>query len=143
MTVLILCAAATWFMTGLHWFVQVVHYPLFAEVGPDRFLTYHRRHSERTTPVVLPAMAVELVTSGWLLFAAPAGASTGLIAAGFALALLTWVATGVLAVPRHTELGAGFDVRVHRRLESASWVRTAAWSAHAVVVGVLLAQAGS
>lgn len=142
MTLLILCAAATWFMTGLHWFVQVVHYPLFAEVGPDRFLTYHRLHSERTTPVVFPAMAVELVTSAWLLFAPPAGTSSTLIAVGFVLAASTWLATGLLAVPRHTELGAGFDTRVHRRLESASWVRTVAWSAHAVVVGVLLAQAG-
>ena len=41
MTVLITCAAATWFMAGLHWFVQVVHYPLFADVGTERFIAYH------------------------------------------------------------------------------------------------------
>ena len=32
---LLLHAAATLFMTGLIWFVQVVHYPLFARVGED------------------------------------------------------------------------------------------------------------
>lgn len=141
MTLLILCAAATWFMTGLHWFVQVVHYPLFAEVGPDRFLGYHRLHSQRTTPVVLPAMAVELVTSGWLLFDQPAGTTTALLVAGFVLAASTWAATGLLAVPRHTELGAGFDAAVHRGLNRASWVRTWAWTAHAAIVAVLLHQA--
>ncbi len=141
MTLLIVCAAATWFMTGLHWFVPVVHYPLFAEVGPDRFLSYHRLHSQRTTPVVLPAMAVELVTSGWLLFDRPGGTSTVVLAAGFVLAACTWAATGLLAVPRHTALGAGFDAAVHGGLNRASWVRTVAWTAHAVIVGVLLHQA--
>lgn len=141
MIVLLLCAAATWFMCGLHWFVQVVHYPLFAQVGPDRFTTYHRLHSERTTLVVFPPMAVELVTSGWLLVDRPAGTSAALVAAGFALAVLTWAATALLAVPRHTELGGGFDATAHRRLVASSWVRTVAWSAHAVIVAVLLAQA--
>jgi hypothetical protein len=35
--VLLTCVASTLFMTGLSWFVQVVHYPLFAAVGPDAF----------------------------------------------------------------------------------------------------------
>lgn len=30
---LLVHAAATWAMVGLVWFVQVVHYPLFAQVG--------------------------------------------------------------------------------------------------------------
>ncbi len=142
MTLLIICAAATWFMAGLHWFVQVVHYPLFAQVGEERFLEYHRLHSERTTLVVLPPMAVELVTAGWLLLAQPPGTSNALLVAGFALAVLTWATTGLLAVPRHTELGAGLDLRVLRRLIGASWVRTVAWTAHGVIAAVLLGQAG-
>ena len=38
--VLLAHAAATLFMVGLIWFVQVVHYPLFARVGPDAFVPY-------------------------------------------------------------------------------------------------------
>ena len=34
---LIIHAAATWFMVGLIWFVQIVHYPMFANVGRDSF----------------------------------------------------------------------------------------------------------
>ncbi len=63
------------------------------------------------------------------------------MAAGFLLALATWLATALLAVPRHTELGSGFDRAVHARLVRSSWVRTVAWSAHGIVVAVLLAQA--
>ncbi|MCK6525129.1 hypothetical protein L6R49_27300, partial [Myxococcota bacterium] len=33
---LLIHAAATWFMVGLIWFVQIVHYPLFSAVGPPR-----------------------------------------------------------------------------------------------------------
>lgn len=141
MAVLILCAAATWFMAGVGWLVQVVQYPLFAAVGPESFAEYHRRHSSRITPVVFPAMSIELAGSAWLLFSRPPGTSAALVAAGFALAVATWLATALLAVPRHSRLGSGFDPAVHRELVRTSWVRTAAWSAHGVVVAVLIAQA--
>ncbi|MBJ7244394.1 MAG: hypothetical protein JHD03_06235 [Solirubrobacteraceae bacterium] len=141
MTLLIICAAATWFMAGLGWIVQVVHYPLFESVGSERFVEYHRRHSERITPIVLPAMSIELITAGLLLFSRPPGTALALVVAGFLLAASTWLATALLAVPRHAELGSGFDALAHRRLVRSSWVRTIAWSAHGVVVAVLLAQA--
>ena len=140
-TLLIICAAATWFMAGLGWIVQIVHYPLFEAVGSEGFAEYHRRHSERITPVVLPAMSIELITAGWLLFSRPPGTAMALVVVGFLLAASTWLATALLAVPRHAELGSGFDALAHRRLVRSSWVRTIAWSAHGVVVAVLLAQA--
>jgi hypothetical protein len=34
---------ATLYMTGLIWFVQLVHYPLFAQVGRHAHLSYHPR----------------------------------------------------------------------------------------------------
>lgn len=141
MTVLIICAAATWFMAGLHWFVQVVHYPLFAEVGAERFSAYHARHSQLTTLVVVPAMMIELATSAWLVADQPRGTSAALVLAGLALAVFTWAATFLLVVPRHRDLGAGLDPAVVRTLTRASWARTAAWTAHGVVAGVLLSQA--
>jgi hypothetical protein len=35
--------AATWFMVGLIWVIQIVHYPLFTSVGSDSFAEYERR----------------------------------------------------------------------------------------------------
>ena len=57
--ILLLQAAATLPMVGLIWFVQIVHYPLFGEVGHDRFADYERNHQNRTTLVVAPLMLVE------------------------------------------------------------------------------------
>lgn len=60
---LLVQSAATLFMTGLIWFVQVVHYPLFGSAGRDIFAGYERAHQRRTGWVVGPPMLVELATA--------------------------------------------------------------------------------
>ena len=51
--------AATLFMTGLIWFVQVVHYPLMAQVPKQHFKAFQQAHVTRTTWVVGPPMLLE------------------------------------------------------------------------------------
>jgi hypothetical protein len=51
--VLLLQAAATLFMTGVIWFVQVVHYPLMARVGAAGFPDYEAAHARLTGYVVV------------------------------------------------------------------------------------------
>jgi hypothetical protein len=46
---LLLNAGTTIFMTGLVWFVQIVHYPLFKDVGQDKFKHYEAQHSNLTS----------------------------------------------------------------------------------------------
>ena len=57
--ILLLQAASTLAMVGLIWFVQIVHYPLFAQVGREGFSGYEQAHQNRTTFVVAPLMLVE------------------------------------------------------------------------------------
>ena len=64
--ILIAHAAATLYMTGLIWFVQVVHYPLMAAVGRDGFAAYESAHARLTTFVVAPGMLVEALCAGLL-----------------------------------------------------------------------------
>ena len=52
---------ATVFMVGLIWFVQIVHYPLYANVGREQFPEYEALHNRLTTWVVGPAMLLEMV----------------------------------------------------------------------------------
>ena len=56
-------AAATWAMVGVIWFVQLVHYPLFAAHAGDGFRAVMAEHQRRTFRVVFPLMLTELVTS--------------------------------------------------------------------------------
>ena len=60
---LLLQVAATLALVGLIWFVQVVHYPLFAKVGSSSFADYEQSHQRRTTLVVAPLMLVEAATA--------------------------------------------------------------------------------
>ena len=55
-------------MTGVIWFVQVVHYPLLERVGVDRFTAYHAAHTRFTTWVVVVPMLVELISGAGLLW---------------------------------------------------------------------------
>lgn len=127
-------AVSTLFMTGLIWFVQIVHYPLMAcvESGSSCYARYQERHMRQTTWVVLPPMVVELVTSVGLLFWPPSQSHYGMVAGGAILVLLIWVSTFLLQVPAHQRLLMGFSDVAHSRLVNTNWVRTILWSLRAV-----------
>jgi phage terminase large subunit-like protein len=128
-------AVTTLALVGLVWFVQVVHYPLFARVPREAFPAYGREHAERTTWLVAPLMAVEAVCAAGLLLAEP-----GLLAAlGALLLAVVWASTVLVQVPCHRVLGRGWDEVAHRRLVRTNWVRTAAWSARGAIAVALLA----
>lgn len=126
--VLLAHAASTLFMVGLIWFVQVVHYPLFAAVGRQEFTAYEGAHTQLVSLVVIPAMLAEVLTAGMLL--AVGRPSVGLIEglAGAGLLVVIWGSTFLLQVPRHAELAGGFDEVAHRSLVVTNWVRTVAWT---------------
>ena len=60
--VFIIHFSTTLFMTGLVWMVQIVHYPLFKNVGSEQFLHYEKQHSKLITYIVAPVMSFELVS---------------------------------------------------------------------------------
>lgn len=134
LALLVVHAAATWAMTGLIWFVQVVHYPLFSAVGADSFSRYHGAHTARTTLVVAPVMLVEALSALWIASDRPGPAAW----AGLALLGVVWLATFGLSVPRHDVLSGGFDASAAQGLVATNWVRTAAWTARAGVAAWLI-----
>lgn len=131
-------AAATLTLTGLIWFVQVVHYPLLGEVGRAEHLAYHDGHMRRTGPLVAPLMLIELAT-GFVLVSRPAGMPSGAARFGLALLAVIWVSTFLLQVPCHRRLAVSFDETAWRRLVRTNWIRTVAWSARALLVVALIA----
>jgi hypothetical protein len=136
--VLLLHAASTLWMTGLIWFVQVVHYPLFALVGPSGFATYEHAHTTRTTLVVGPPMLLELATTVALLGLASDAVPRSAAWTGAALLAVIWLSTALLQVPQHSLLSFGFDARASEFLVQSNWVRTIGWSLRAVLALWLL-----
>lgn len=127
-------------MTGVIWFVQAVHYPLFAHAGRDGFAALAAANRRRTARVVGPPMAVEAVTAAALLAWRPDGVPAAAAWAGAGLVAAIWASTWAMQVPRHRELALGWDVAAHRRLVRGNWLRTALWTARAgLVLGMLAA----
>lgn len=132
-------ASATWFMVGLIWFVQIVHYPLMGVVTPSVFSEYAAAHQRRTTWVVGPVMLLE-AGSALLLVLAPRETLVGMPTRWIGLAILAfiWVSTFAVQVPLHAKLARGFDRAVWHWLVATNWLRTIAWTVRGIVALLLL-----
>lgn len=131
--ILLIHAAATLAMTGLIWFVQLVHYPLFVAVDRLRFPSFALEHRRRTSVVVVPLMLVEAATAALLLVVSLSRADRRLALLGGFLLVLIWLSTALLQVPLHHRLAAGFDAPTVRRLVHTNWLRTIAWTLRSLI----------
>ncbi len=121
-------------MVGLIWFVQVVHYPLLAQVGRETFRRYEMDHQRLTTFVVAPLMFIELATAVLLFWWRPAGLGDGSVWMGLALLAAIWIMTYTVQVPQHASLVLSYDASTQKRLVKGNWLRTGAWTARGALV---------
>lgn len=126
--------AATLYMVGLIWCIQIVHYPLLAQVGTEGFAAYEAAHSRLITPIVGLPMLVELLTAGLLLFVRSPAIGLAETSIGLLLVFVIWLSTIVWQVPQHAILASGFDAAAHQRLVKSNWIRTIAWSVRGALV---------
>lgn len=117
-----LCCAL---MTGLIWTIQVVHYPSFKYVSELQFKAFHAFHSRSITFIVLPVMALELVTAVALLYSYSDSWTTRL---NFVAVVLLWASTFFISVPLHNRLTNDKDSKTIDRLVLTNWIRTFLWS---------------
>lgn len=126
--------AATLYMTGLVWFVQIVHYPLFRLVGENRFVAFEKQHTWRTGLVVGPPMVLELLTALALLWQRPAALGVFEVWLGAVLLGVIWASTIFVQMPLHMLLGEQPTRQLKRDLVWTNWLRTVAWSVRALLV---------
>ncbi len=120
--------AATLYMVGVIWMVQLVHYPLYNKVGREAFPEYEARHNDGMTLVVGPAMLLEAATVVLLALVPNSRVSPAAAWLGAGLLAIIWLSTAFLQVPCHNRLVAGFDQATYERLVHSNWIRTIAWS---------------
>lgn len=130
--------ASTFYMVGLIWFVQVVHYPLFAAVGEDKFVAYEEHHQRLTTWVVGPGMLVELVSGVLLALTAADSRSAMILWISLGLLAIIWLSTALIQIPCHRQLSTGFNASAHRRLVRSNWLRTVVWTGRGVLILMLV-----
>lgn len=137
-TLLLVNALSTWFMTGVIWFVQIVHYPLFSSVGIDDFTLYANKHRQLTTLVVAPPMLVE-ITSSVLLAMVWNRAHSWLLWLNVLFVIIIWISTAMCSIPCHEKLcTSGYVESVHHWLVVSNWLRTILWTVRALVLTFLM-----
>jgi hypothetical protein len=131
----IACFALAWYDLSTAWLAQRVTYPLFAYVDRDSFATYYATYDKRIPfPVILPAVLL-MSASVLLVWCHPAAVPNWAVWAGVSLQVVIALSTAFLQVPAHRQLELNaFSSQIHSRLISTSWIRTAAYSAHALLM---------
>jgi uncharacterized membrane protein len=125
---------ATWYMVGLIWMVQIVHYKMFDRVGVEQFQQYEADHNRLITPIVGVPMLFELATAVLLIVSAPESFPRWAAVVGLVLIAVIWLSTVLLQIPCHNQLLNGFDESTYRRLVSSNWIRTVLWTARGALM---------
>ena len=140
-SILLIQILATAMMTGIIWFVQIVHYPLFTKIPKEGFTRYEQAHTVRTGWVVAPLMVLELGTALLLLFYRPLSTSPIYLAALGCL-ILIWLSTFLVQVPLHGVLEKQSNHRAMLLLDRTNWIRTILWSLRLGLLALLPAATG-
>ncbi len=138
LTILLFNVVSTLFMVGLIWMVQVVHYPLFNDIGEGSFVLYQRRHQRNISYIVGPVMLIELATAIILVWCPVGGIDQSFVYIGIGLVVLIWLSTAFIQVPCHEKLVKGFDQAAYTWLVNSNWIRTFAWTARGALVTWML-----
>jgi hypothetical protein len=135
---LLLWAGLSAWVLGQIWFVQIVIYPLFAEVGAADYVRYHRRYSSRIPlPVIIPGFASFLLPVLLAFYGpeVPFWMSVTNVAAG----IVGLLVTVLLEIPRHARLARGGknDATI-AELIRYNWPRTLSITTQAIVTFLML-----
>ncbi len=149
----------TSFLVGLIWFVQVVHYPIFKEVGKQNFHNFHSAHTTLTGKIVILPMLIELGLSFWLVWEGYevdytlqnnyVGESIRNRMSNFysfssialVFTILVWILTAWIFVPLHGKLSKGYNIKTIEKLVFRNWFRTFFWSLRLILLIYLTLEA--
>ncbi|WP_338765473.1 hypothetical protein WAF17_01730 [Bernardetia sp. ABR2-2B] len=142
----------TAFLVGLIWFVQIVHYPIFENVGKQNFRNFHSAHTTLTGKIVILPMLIELGLSFWLVwegYEVDNILQNNYVGEGIrnrmsnfysfssialVFTILLWILTAWIFVPLHGKLIKGYDLQLIKKLVFRNWFRTFFWSLRLILL---------
>ncbi len=125
-------------MTGVIWFVQLVHYPLFVFGNKRDFTEFSKTHSQNAGYVVILPMIAELVTSILLLISNSSTGNYYYYTAAFILLVIIWISTFLIQVPSHIRLSTGYNKAEINVLVKFNWIRTTCWTLRSILLLYLM-----
>lgn len=125
----------TFFMTGLCWFVQVVHYPLFYQIDLSELPRYEKKNAV-TGFITVPMMVIELLTGLVLLYT---HRDLLFLTNVFFLGIIG-LSTVVFQVPTHLKLMNTASRDLIAKLIRTNWIRTIGWTIRCGLLFYILAR---
>lgn len=125
----------TFVMTGLIWFIQIVHFPLLKKIALPSREVYCKCMMGLTSWVVLPPMILELITGVLLLINQPRSFEWQM---GLLLLVFLWISTFAVQMPLNRKLARGGDTKIADLLTQTNWIRTVLWSYRSFLIGKFL-----
>jgi hypothetical protein len=119
-------------LLGIVWFVQVIQYPLFSEVGAEQFQQYESAYTQRAGWLIAPLMLLELAACFIWVFWANRSSRMSMMLSLLAL-IGIWLSTFFVQVPLHTQLQQGWDSNTANELITSNWMRVILWTVKAIV----------
>lgn len=130
---LLLNLAITFYLTGLIFTIQAVHYPGFIYVDRNLFPKFHLFHVRRISIIVMVPMVLEFIFAVALAYVSPTMANLILLV----MVLAVWASTAILSVPRHNKLTEIKNPKLISELINTNWPRTIIWAARAILLCIL------
>ncbi len=135
-TVLIAQLALTFFLNGIIWFLQVVHYPLYYRIK-EGFNTYEKNYLKRAAFLISPIMFLELISAILLISLAKDPLLTKLSSINLIFLAINWLSTFIIQNTEHQKLIIRFSYKSLHRLISTNWIRTLFWSSRGIILLVM------
>ena len=134
MTLIINLAVAS-YLAGLFWYLQIVHYPLFAYIDRKSFLEYHVQHLKTNIFIVFIPMLVEGAFTIMLAFDAPYNVPPMIPFLCLCLSTSMWLVTFSHIAPLQDKLTTdGYDKETIEKLVQMNWVRTIGWTVKMILL---------
>lgn len=130
----------SWMMIGIIWFMQLVHYPLYAKIK-EGFIEYERSQIRRVAFLVGPIMLIEAITSIILVGVAPIGIQTKLAALNLILLIFIWISTFLFLMGTHQKLSIRFSKKVLHVLIASNWIRAILWTMKGFLIILMIYRA--
>lgn len=134
--ILLMHLFSCFFMTGLIWLIQLIHYPAMRHIKKESFSAFHLFHSQRITFIVGPVMTLEFATAVSIFFQHNLNTWSSLNLIGV---LIIWGATAFLSVPAHNKLAQNYNEQTLQSLINTNWIRTMTWTGRSIFILYILA----
>lgn len=126
---------SAFFMMGLIWIIQVVHYPTFLFLSKKKFMRFTRWHQKRISWIVAPIMLIELISSVVLCFSS---LYFWFFYVNLGIVISNLLVTFIIQIPIHKKLNSKKDRKIIKWLIKSNWIRTSLWSLRAFLLLLIL-----